>query len=162
MTSLGDIFKLKVTGKGFSILCIISLAFAVFQIGLCVFCLKYGVSSKTQNIVYVVLGSINLAAAIASAVLTLISKNETTKGDSSDEEGDGSNKPLKTIIKTVIQMVALFVSFGFLAIYWILFKTAPTKEQLMGEKVMECSKYGCENMMWFGVPSLFFILVYVY
>ena len=69
---------------------------------------------------------------------------------------------MKLIVKTIILLVSYVCSFLFILIFWILYYTSKTIPQVHGEKVLQCSKYGCENIIGYGVPSLFFLLAFVF
>ena len=142
--------KIKYKGKYFIIIYGISLFLAIFQIGFSAFCIKYEVSSKTQNIVFLVLGCLITLFSIICGLFTFLARGEKVKG----------KHILWIRIKTICYIITSWVSFLYLIIYYILFKLAPLEKQMIGEKEMMCSKYGCKNLLWFGIASIFFLFLH--
>ena len=137
----------KFGGKAFCIIYGISLFLSIFQICFSVFCLKNNISSKTQNIVFLVLGCLITLFSVVCGILSLLARKEKVK----------SEHILWIRIKTLTYIITSWISFLYLIIYYVLFKLEPQTKQYFGEKEMMCSKYGCKNLLWFGVASIFFI-----
>ena len=125
---------LPLKGKEYCILFSLSLLLGIGQICFSVFCLKNNISSKTQNTVFIVLGSFNTFFCVVCGVLQILAKNEKTNG----------KKIFWIRIKSIIYIITGLVSLFFLLIYGVLFETTELQEEVIGEKTLELL-YNCRG-----------------